>query len=228
MSLPERQSKLIDTHRAVQDAGLPSVLVGGWAVSAFQTRFTTDLDVVIPETALDEYDELLRNLGYTKEADTDVSNIYEGRMIRYCKPVGDNAISFDALVEGLRCRQTDAEWSYRYLEEYSIVESLKVADDLTARIPKPELLFALKLHSGRLADARDLVVVGSEAELDQIEQHLHRGDTEALAIRIESVLEELERDGFEDSFKGVFQQEKLPEGELEALSDLLREQLKTL
>ena len=53
MSLPERQSELIDTHRAVQDADLPYVLVGGWAVSAFQTRFTTDIDTVIPDTALD-------------------------------------------------------------------------------------------------------------------------------------------------------------------------------
>lgn len=55
MSLPERQSELIDTHRAIQDAGLPYVLVGGWAVSAFQTRFTTDVDMVLPETSLDEY-----------------------------------------------------------------------------------------------------------------------------------------------------------------------------
>lgn len=60
MSLSERQAELVETHRAVHDADLPYVLVGGWAVSAFQTRFTTDVDMVIPETALEEYDELLR------------------------------------------------------------------------------------------------------------------------------------------------------------------------
>lgn len=36
MSLQERQAELIGTHRAVQDAELSYVLVGGWAVSAFQ------------------------------------------------------------------------------------------------------------------------------------------------------------------------------------------------
>jgi hypothetical protein len=120
-------------------------------------------------------------------------------MIRYEKPVGDNTVAFDALVEALRCRQTDAEWSYRHLEEHSIVESLGVADELTAQIPEPALLFALTLHSGRLADTRDLVVVGSEAEFERIERHLHRGDPDTLADQIERVLGELEQEGFEDS-----------------------------
>ena len=226
MSLPERQSELVDTHRAIQAEELPHVLVGGWAVSAFQTRFTTDVDMVVPATALEVYDGLLEDLGYSKEFDSDVANVYEGRIVRYEKPVGDNAVEFDALVGALRCRQTDAEWSYRYLESHSVVESLEVADDLTARIPEPALLFALKLHSGRLADARDLVVVGSQAELDRIERHVDRGDPDALVGQIERVLETLEGDGFEDSFKGVFRQEELPETDISTLVAFLQRQLK--
>jgi hypothetical protein len=63
MSLPERQSELVATHPAVQDTGLPYVLVGGWAVSAFQTRFTTEVDMVLSESSLPDYDTLLRDLG---------------------------------------------------------------------------------------------------------------------------------------------------------------------
>jgi len=225
MSLQERQAELIDTHRAVQTEELPYVLVGGWAVSAFQTRFTTDVDMVIPKTELDAYDALLNELGYTKEFDNNVANVYEGRIVRYEKSVGDNAVEFDALVGALRCRQTDAEWSYRYLHEHSTVEPLEVADDLAARIPQPALLFALKLHSGRLADVRDLVIVGSEAELDRIEQHIHRGNPSQLAAQIERVVAELESDGFADSFKGVFQQKELPEDEIDELRQFLRTQL---
>jgi hypothetical protein len=225
MSLQERQAELIDTHRAVQDEGLSYVLVGGWAISAFQTRFTTDVDMVIPETELDEYDALLTELGYSKEFDNDVANVYEGRIVRYEKSVGDNAVEFDALVDALRCRQTDAEWSYRYLHEHSIIESLEVAEDLTARIPEPALLFALKLHSGRLADARDLVIVGSEADLDRIEQHIHRGDSDQLAEQIERVLAELKSDEFADSFKGVFQQKEFPEDNINELIQFLQTQL---
>jgi predicted nucleotidyltransferase len=109
MSLQERQDELIATHRAIQDADLPYVLVGGWAVSAFQTRFTTDVDMVLPESQVAEYDDLLRDLGYEKTFGSDISNVYEGRIVRYEKPVGDNAVQFDALVGAMRCRQTDAE-----------------------------------------------------------------------------------------------------------------------
>lgn len=228
MSLQERQAELIDTHRAVQDEELPYVLVGGWAVSAFQTRFTTDVDMVLPETELDAYDALLGELGYSKAFDNDVAKVYQGRIVRYEKSVGDNAVEFDALVGALRCRQTGAEWSYRYLHEHSIVEPLEIAESLTARIPDPALLFALKLHSGRLADARDLVIVGSEADLDSIERHVHRGNPNQLAEQIEGVLTGLESDEFADSFKSVFQQKELPEDDIDELIQFLRTQLDEL
>ncbi|MCF2164504.1 MULTISPECIES: hypothetical protein [Halobacterium] len=224
MSLPERQSELIDTHRAVQDAELPYVLVGGWAVSAFQTRFTTDIDTVVPDTALDDYDTLLRDRGYKKQFEQDVSNEYDGRMIQYTKEVGANAVKFEALVDSMGCRQTDAEWSYRYLHEHSTIESLDVAEDLNGRIPEPALLFAMKLHSGRKADTRDLVVTSLRADFDRIERHVHRGDPEKLDKQVEMVLNRLEEDGFEDSFKGVFQQEELPADAVDNLVSFLAEQ----
>ncbi|WP_324666197.1 hypothetical protein [Haloarcula sediminis] len=224
MSLPERQSELVDTHRAVRDAELPYVLVGGWAVSAFQTRFTTDIDTVIPDTALDEYDSLLRDLGYEKQFEKDVSNEYDGRMVQYTKQVGDNEVKFETLVDAMGCRQTDAEWSYRYLHEHSTVESLDVAEDLDGRIPEPALLFAMKLHSGRKADTRDLVVISTRAEFDRIERHVHRGDPKKLDGQIEIVLDRLQQDGFEDSFKGVFRQETLPADAVNDLVSFLSEQ----
>ena len=100
----------------------------------------------------------------------------------------------------------DAEWSYRYLHEHSTVDSIEISENLTARISDPALLFALNLHSGRLADARDLVILGSEADLDSIEQHIHRGNPNQLAEQTERVLATLQSQGYADSFKGVFQQ----------------------
>ncbi len=224
MSLPERQSELVDTHRAVQAAELPYVLVGGWAVSAFQTRFTADIDTVIPDTALGEYDTLLRDLGYEKRFEKDVSNEYEGRMIQYTKEVRENEIKFEALVDAMGCRQTDAEWSYRYLHEHSTIESLDVAEDLDGRIPEPALLFAMKLHSGRQADTRGLVIISLHTEFDRIERHIHRGDPEKLDSQIEMVLARLQQDGFEDSFKGVFRQQALPVDAIDDLVSFLSEQ----
>lgn len=59
MSLGEREDELLDTLEAVIDAELPYVLVGGWAIAAFNQRFTTDVDVVVPDQVLDEYAALL-------------------------------------------------------------------------------------------------------------------------------------------------------------------------
>lgn len=218
MSLPERQSELVDTHRAIEDAGLPYVLVGGWAVSAFQARFTADIDAVIPATSLDSYGSLLNELGYEKNFERDISKRYQGRIIQYTRPVDENEVKFEVLVDAIRCRQTDAEWSYRYLHEHSAVESIAVAEDLEGRIPEPALLFAMKLHSARLADTRDLVVISRRAEFERIERHLHRGDADKLDRQIETVLERLQQDDFEDSFKGVFQQKELP---ADAIADLV-------
>jgi hypothetical protein len=228
MSLPERQAELVATHRAVQDADLPYVLVGGWAVSAFQTRFTTDIDAVIPETSLDDYEALLGDRGYEKEFEADVSNQYEGRMIQFSKDVGEIEVTFEALVGAIRCRQTDAEWSYRYLHEHSTVASLDVAEDLEGRIPKPSLLFALKLHSGRMADTRDLVVISTRADFDRIERHIHRGNPGQLDDQIADVVERLTDENFEDSFKGVFQQDELPADAVSELVAFLTDQREKL
>jgi hypothetical protein len=82
MSLEKPRGELIDARRAVQDEELSYVLIGEWTISAFQTRFTTDVDMVIPETEPDAYDALLTELGYSKVFDNDVADVYEGRIVR--------------------------------------------------------------------------------------------------------------------------------------------------
>lgn len=222
MAGTERQHELVDTHRSIQEAGLPHVLIGGWAVSAFQTRITMDVDMVIPTRSLDEYQDILGGLGFTKEVDVDVSNKYEGRMIQFVKQVGEHSVAFDALVGAVRCRQTNAEWSYQYLEDHSIREALTIAPDLEARIPEPALLFAMKVHSGRRADARDLVVLGANTEWPKIEEHLHRGEIPRLEERIDQVLAETHDDQFRDSFHGVFREDELDDSAVDTLQEYLQ------
>lgn len=97
-----------------------------------------------------------------------------------------------------------------------------MVSELEARIPEPALLFAIKLHSGRTADTRDLVVIAGEADLDRENQHLHRGDEQRLAERIEQVLDRMTDENFEDSFKGVFQQGSFPEPDVDRVVTYLR------
>jgi hypothetical protein len=140
MSLGDREDELLDTLEAVINAELPYVLIGGWAIAAFNQRFTTDVDVVIPGQAVDDYTALLADRGYKETADIERNDLYEGRAIRFEKDIG-NPVQFDAMIDALGCRQTEAEWSYRYLAQHSVTEELRTGRPVTARMPERELLF---------------------------------------------------------------------------------------
>lgn len=126
-SLGKREDELLDTLEAVIDTDLPYVLVGGWAIAAFNQRFTMDVDVVIPAQAVDDYTDLLTDRGYEKTADVERNALYEGRTIRFTKDIG-NPVRFDAMVDALGCRQTEAEWSYRYLAQHSVTGNCEPVD----------------------------------------------------------------------------------------------------
>jgi hypothetical protein len=223
MSLGEREAELLDTLATVIDVNLPYVLVGGWAIAAFNQRFTTDVDVVVPAQSVDDYTDLLTDRGYKKTADVERNELYEGRTIRFSKDIG-NLVRFDVMVDALGCRQTEAEWSYRYLAQHSVTEELRTGRRITARIPERELLFAVKLHSGRKADSRDLVVLAAGADFDRIAAHLHRGESEKLAGRIDTVLDRLTSEDFADTFKWIFEQQTVPDQDIDAVVEFLHDQ----
>jgi hypothetical protein len=221
MSRGRREFELLDALEAVIDEELPYVLVGGWAISAFQPRFTVDVDVVAPSEAIENYRRLLAGRGYEQVADVEMTPVYRGRTVRFEKDVG-NPVTFDLMLDSLGCRQTDAEWSFRYLSQHSRVASLETRRRLEVHVPERELLFALKLHSGRKADARDLVVLGQDADFDRVEKHLQRGDPEKRQERVETVLGRIDSDGFADAFKGVIQQGTTPEEDVERVVEFCR------
>jgi hypothetical protein len=227
MSLSDREQELLTTLEAINEVDLPYVLVGGWAVTAFNQRFSTDVDLVIPETAVDDYASFLLDRDYERTGEHDTSGIYEGRFIQYSKDVG-NPVSIELMVNALRCRQTDAEWSYRYLDQHAQPVTVGRTLSVDTRIPERELLLAIKLHSGRFTDARDVVAAAADADFDRVETHLHRGDPEALAEQLASISEQLTDESFADSFKGEFQQQSVPDATIERVRDFLAGQQERL
>lgn len=227
MSLPEREDELLQTLQAITDAGYPYILVGGWAVTAFNQRFSTDVDIVIPETAVDEYETFLSDRGYEQTGEYETKALYDGRFIQYSNDVG-NPVSIELLVNSLRCRQTDAEWSYRYLDQHSQPATVGRTLTVDTRIPEQELLLAIKLHSGRLTDVRDVIATATNADFDRVETHLHRGDLAALAIQLDSVRDQLADGSFVDAFKGEFHQKTVPEDDIRRVRTFLTNQQKRL
>jgi len=56
MSFDERGNALIQLLEELEDRGHQYVLVGGYAVSVFNTRFSTDLDIVVAPEKKDEFE----------------------------------------------------------------------------------------------------------------------------------------------------------------------------
>ena len=120
MSFNNRSDALIELLEELTRAGHEFVLVGGYAVSAFNARFSTDLDIVVAPDSKAEFVEFLEQQGF-EETDSHAREwFYDTEVIEYEKRLTpQQPIGFDLLVNGLGCRQTEAQWSFDYLYDHS-------------------------------------------------------------------------------------------------------------
>lgn len=110
-------------------------------------------------------------------------------------------IGFDLLVNGLRCRQTEAQWSFDYLYDHSRQQGVSGGTvTTTGRVIDGAVLVTAKLHSGPETDLRDVLAAGEEIDLDAVTPHLRRGDDDALREHLVRGLEILENDEFKHGF----------------------------
>ena len=66
MSFHNRSDALIELLAELTQAGHAYVLVGGYAVSAFNTRFSTDLDIVVAPDSKTDFVDFLEARGFTE------------------------------------------------------------------------------------------------------------------------------------------------------------------
>lgn len=233
MSFEERGDALVELLEKLEDGGHDYVLVGGYAISAFNPRFSTDLDIVVAPEDEDEFRELLGNEGFELERRHSGESkewFYDREVEEYTKEVDGLPIGFDLLVNGLGCRQTDAEWSFDYMRKHSSRREVMAGTrSTTARIADPEVLLAAKLHSGRETDLRDATaLVGDIDDMDDITEHLNRGDGESLRRQLEGGVEILESEELRQGYKSDFGESSVPEESVETLRQYLLEQIERL
>lgn len=114
-------------------------------------------------------------------------------------------VTVDILVNSLVCRATRAAWSYDYVNSHSVEANISgVEGSVRCRIPERELLIAFKIHSGRRADVRDIVMLVEDADLEKVLGHLRRGSVEALKGQVKMIIAALEDKNLVNSLKGVF------------------------
>ena len=209
MSQEERSEALIEVLEDLQKSDIGFVLVGGYAISQFETRFSTDLDLVI---APDDYDKVVTFLeehDFERDEELEVppdETIYNREVELFERSEGlVHPVGVDVLVNGLGCRQTKAEWSFEYLREHSTEQTISGGSRLTtARTADGEVLVAAKLHSGRPTDLADVLAAVPEIDFETVTKHLHRGDEEALRSQLDEARKFIENEGLSHRFKSLF------------------------
>lgn len=230
MSFHNRSDALIELLEELSQEELEYVLVGGYAVSAFNARFSTDLDIVVALDSKVKFVEFLERRGF-EETDSHAKEwFYDTEVIEYEKRLTpQQPIGFDLLVNGLGCRQTEAQWSFDHLYDHSQQQEVSGGTGMTtARVIDGAVLVAAKLHSGRETDLRDVLAVAEEIDLEAVTPHLRRGDEAALRGQLEHGLEILESEELKHGFRSDFGASAVSTETVTALQEYLSAQVEQL
>jgi hypothetical protein len=230
MNFTDRSTALVELLADLDDRDLPYVLVGGYAVSAFNTRFSTDLDVVVLPDQKDTFVQFLEDRGFEETDRHDKAWFYDTEVIEYEKRLApQQPIGFDLLVNGLGCRQTEAQWSFDYLYDHSSPQEISAGTAVTtARVVDGAVLVAAKLHSGRETDIRDVLAIAEDIDLDTVTPHLHRGDAEALREQLVRGRDLLDTDELRHGFRSDFGASAVSEPTVDELRTYLSTQIDRL
>lgn len=220
--LLEREQEIMKVLNLFLDKKLEFVVVGGYAVSTYKKRFSIDLNIVIKEEDVDKFENTLEKESYVLYFEKEISVLYGENFKRFRKNMKNLPVDVDMLINGLVCRATDATWGFDYIKKHSIKRKLNNSGFLT---PEKELLIAMKFHSGRLSDVRDIVAL-MPCNFEKLKKHLQKGDVDNLKESIKKQSDFLNNPQFDDSFKGIFGPYSFNDKGFQATKELIKEILK--
>jgi hypothetical protein len=180
------------------------VVIGGYAVTTYGfPRFSIDLDITIPEEELPFFKKLISDTGFTfTKGKEDLT--YSGKFERYEK----NLVSIDLLINGVASRQTGYFYPFHYILQNSHSRETSGWDPsnkIKARIAKKEMLIALKIHSMRMADKRDIIMLCYEKpNITTLMNHLKSCPRETIIEHINELVAILDDSNLKNSLKGVY------------------------
>ena len=222
--LLEREKEIFRLIELFKENNLKFIVVGGYAVSTYKKRFSIDLDIVIPNSELLKFEELLSKEKYSAGYEKTIAILYGENFKRFIKKMNNLPVNVDLLINGLVSRTTDSTWSFESIENNSIKRRLNNLDFLT---PAKELLIAMKMHSGRSSDTRDIVALMPCNE-DKLKEFLLRGNLNKLKDSIKKQFLFLRKPQFDDSFKGIFGIQAYNQKDVESARQLFEELLKEI
>ncbi len=219
VGLLEREQEIMRILSLFLDKGLNFIVVGGYAISTYKRRFSIDLDVVVKEEELKEFEKILEKEGYSLHYEKEIALLYGENFKRFMKKMNNLPVDIDLLINGLVSRTTDATWGSDYIKRHSVKRRLNNLEFLT---PEKELIIAMKFHSGRLSDTRDIVAL-MPCDKEKLKQHLLKGDIKKLKQSMRKQASFLNKPQFDDSFKGIFGLHVYNEKDVQIARELIKE-----
>jgi hypothetical protein len=201
----ELESREEEIIRALSFLPRGFVLIGGYAVSALAShRFSMDCDIVTWRKDARQLRDMLAREGYSKSRSAKVGNY--GRVEIYSKKTKAGKVSVDLFIDNITARETGATWAYEYVKQSSVQAIVSgVWNSASVLVPTRELLIATKIHSGRDADIRDIVMLSENADWNSVASHSFRGDRKILLERLKIIMRKIEDEQFLSSLKVAFE-----------------------
>ena len=223
VGLLEREQEVMRILNLFLEEKLDFVVVGGYAISTYKKRFSIDLDVVIKEEDLENFEKILEKEKYALHYKKEIALMYGEQFKRFMKKMNSLPVDIDLLINGLVSRTTNATWGLDYIKRNSVKRRLNNSEFLT---PEKELIIAMKFHSGRLSDIRDIVAL-MPCDKNKLRRHLLNGDIKKLRDSMKNQASFLNSPQFDDSFKGIFGPFSYNEKDVQEAKKLVKEILKS-
>ncbi len=176
---------------------LGGALIGGYAVAAYGApRYSDDLDVVIPTSALEPTVAWLTGeQGFSElQVPEDLLQNYAGKVGRWT----NGAVVVDLLPGVVRDREAQVDIPERWITEDPLQERLILMDtSTTSAIPvvRPEAFWALKIQAGRHRDLGDLMSIGGHStDFSQVRELFTSLMCETLDAKLCKVVDSLDDD----------------------------------
>lgn len=96
-------------------------------------------------------------------------------------------------------------WNYNLVEQNSVESNvIGLTDSVISIVPKKELLMAMKLHSGRDADLRDVVMLAQGADWEAVAEFATVGDMSKVASQLDIAIKTISKKEFRSSLRAEF------------------------
>ncbi|MDG6924000.1 MAG: hypothetical protein JRN67_12010 [Nitrososphaerota archaeon] len=211
-TLTTREKEIIRILEAIYPQQDRFTLIGGYAVNAYSSlpRYSVDCDLVVSKSDFQEFSDIFAQNGFKDKSKIYLNELDGLETWKFKKFVNDEAVTIDLLLDGVKCRQTEATWTEKEVKSSaSDRKVVGVSGSVTSSVVSKELLLAMKLHSGRDADLRDATMLMDSIDWTAVEKFSNRGNVRKVIDQLTNNLAKIKKSNFEQELKAYFSSKDL-------------------